>query len=268
MLKNIGVATTTYSNYSRKEAVEGISKARFKYIELASMPAYFEHFPRPEIKVDKDIVNSVLRDCEDYNLKFNCISGHTRLMKENAVENFKKVIDFANLAKVKFIITDTGEIKDKNDEKKFYADIREIGDYAKDNGVTVCIEIVWDWCSSGKVGANIIRTVNHPNIKLAYDTANVIFYGNTRPEEDLPYALEYMEFIHLKDHGSGRPKDWNFPTLGEGIIEFNKIFKILEEFKGPGSVEIELDGKKHSLSEINEAVVKSHYFLMQHGLVD
>ncbi|MHB8279594.1 MAG: sugar phosphate isomerase/epimerase family protein, partial [Candidatus Humimicrobiaceae bacterium] len=116
MKKSIAVVTSTYPNYSGKEAMEGISKAGFNYIELATAPAFFEHMPRPEIKVDKQIVDGVLKDCKDYGLTLQCIAGHTRLMKEKGVENFKKVLDFAGLAGVKYVTTDTGEVKNKDDE--------------------------------------------------------------------------------------------------------------------------------------------------------
>src|SRR5674536_337666 len=107
MKKNIGVVTSTYPNYSGKEAIEGISKAGFKYIELASAPSYFEHIPSPELKLDKEIVDSVLKDCQDDGLTLKGIAGNKRRMKENCIENFKKVFDFANLAGVKFVTTDT-----------------------------------------------------------------------------------------------------------------------------------------------------------------
>jgi L-ribulose-5-phosphate 3-epimerase len=136
MKKSIAVVTSTYAKYSGKEAMDGIAKAGFKFIELATAPAFFEHMPRPEIKVDRQIVDGVLKDCSDLGLTLQCIAGHTRLMKEDGVENFKKVLDFAGLAGVKFVNTDTGEVKNKEDENKFYNDIRIIGDYAKSKGVT------------------------------------------------------------------------------------------------------------------------------------
>ena len=268
MKKNIAVVTSTYPNYSGKEAIEGISKAGFKYIELASAPSYFEHIPRPETKLNKEIVDGVLKECKDHGLTLQCIAGHTRLMKEKGVETFKKVIDFANLAGVKFVTTDTGEVKGKDDEKKFYSDIRELGDYAKDKGITICLEMHGGWCNSGKIGAEIIKTANHTNIKLNYDTGNVVFYGNVRPEEDLQYALPYMGHVHLKDDGSGKFQDWNFPALGEGILDFDKIFELLKKFDGFGSVEIEFEGKEHSLEEINQAVKTSYDFLKKHGMVE
>ena len=267
MKKNIGVVTSTYPNYSGKEAIEGIAKAGFKFIELASAPSYFEHIPRPETKVDKEIVDSVLKECSDHGLELQCIAGHTRLMKDDSVENFKKVLDFAELAGVKFVTTDTGEVKNTDDEKKFYSDIRELGDYAGEKGITICLEMHGGWCNSGKIGAEIIKEAKHSNVKLNYDTANVTFYGNVRAEDDIQYAIPYMGYIHLKDNGSGKANDWNFPALGDGILDFDKIFGYLEEFDGPGSVEVEFEGKEHSLEEINAAVKKSFDFLKDNGWI-
>jgi len=267
MEKKIGVVTSTYPNYSRAEAIEGIAKAGFKYIELASAPSYFEHIPRPEIKVDKEIVDSVIKECKEHGLQLNCVAGHTRLMKENGVENFKKLLDFAGLAGVKYVTTDTGEVKNAEDEKKFYSDIRELGDYAKEKGITICLEMHGDWCNTGKVGAEIIKKINNPSVKLNYDTSNVTFYGDVRAEEDLKFALPYMGYVHLKDNGSGKAKDWNFPALGDGVLDFEKIFELLKYFDGPGSVEIEFDGKEYSLEEINEAVKKSFDFLKKYDWI-
>lgn len=268
MKKSIAVVSSSYRNYSAREVMEGISKAGFKYIELVSIPGTHTIMPRPEIKVDKLVVDSVVKECKQHGLTLQCIAGHCRLMKENSVEDFKKVLDFASLANVKFVTTDTGEVNGRDDEKKFYTDIREIGDYAKIKEIIVCLEMHGEWCNNGKKGAEIIKTINHPNIKLNYDTANVIFYGNVKPETDIQNALPYMGYAHLKDHGSGKLKDWNFPPLGEGIIDFEKIFKLLEKFDGPASVEIELDGKEHSITEINQAVKKSYNFLKTFNLVE
>jgi len=262
MRKEIGVVTSTYPNYNRAEAIEGISKAGFKYVELASAPDFFEHLPTPEKGVSKEVVDPVLEELKASGLTMQCIAGHTRLMKDDSVKNFKKVLDFAELAGVRFVTTDTGEVKNDDDQARFVKDIREIGDYAKSKDITVCLEMHGEWCNNGKIGASIIQKVDHPSIKLNYDTANVIFFGDTRPEEDIKNAIPYMGYVHLKDHGSGKHKDWNFPALGEGVVDFDKIFDALQDFDGPGSVEIEFDGKERALEEINEAVKKSYDFLI------
>jgi L-ribulose-5-phosphate 3-epimerase len=267
MKSKIGVVTSTYPNFSGTEAMEGISKAGFKYIELASAPAFFEHMPRPEKSTDKKVVDDLLELCKKYGLTFQTIAGHTRLMQEDSVENFKAVLDFAGLAGVRFVTTDTGEVKNADDEKKFYDDIAELADHAKDKGITICFEMHGKWCNNGRKGAEIIKTIEHPNIKLNYDTGNVILYGNTRPEEDLKYALPYMGHLHLKDHGTGKLGEWNFPALGSGVLDFDKIFDLLKDYEGPSSVEMEFEGKEHTLDEINQAVKESFEFLNKYGFV-
>jgi sugar phosphate isomerase/epimerase len=76
-----------------------------------------------------------------------------------------------------------------------------------------------------------------------------------------------MAFLHLKENGSGKFQDWNFPALGEGIIDFKKVFNLIKDYAGPISVEIEFDGKERSLEEINKAVKKSYDFLKGFGYV-
>jgi len=188
-------------------------------------------------------------------------------MQKDTLKNFKSVIDFASKADVKFITTDTGEVKDSNDEKKFYSDIEELGDYAKDKKVTICLEMHGNWCNNGSKGSKIIKTIGHPNVKLNYDTANVIMYGSTMPEGDIENAIPYMGYIHLKDHGTGKFGEWNFPALGDGVVDFDRIFDSLKEYEGPMSVEIEFDGEERELEVINNAVKKSYGFLKKYGYV-
>ncbi|MCL4384869.1 MAG: sugar phosphate isomerase/epimerase [Actinobacteria bacterium] len=266
-MKNIvSVVTSTYPKNNVLEALDGISKAGFKYVEMASAPSYFEHIlPRPELSTEADAKN-LLRLCEKYELELYAIAGHTRMMKEDTVKNFKKLIDFAKLCDVKFITTDAGEIKSDEDEKKFFKDINEIAEYAGANGITICLETHGNYCNNAKKGAEIIKKVNKNNLRLNYDTGNVMLYGGVKPEEDIQYALPYIAFIHLKDSG-GKLFEWNFPALGSGKTNFKKIFSLLKDYSGPMSVEIEYEGKDHSLKEINADVKKSYDFLKSFGYV-
>ncbi len=267
MKNTVGVVTSTYPNYGTEEALDGISGAGFEYVELATCPGFFEHIsPRPEDMQPGD-EKKVLDLCKKYGLKLQCVAAHTRMMKEDTVKNFKAVIDFASRAGVNFITTDAGEVKDSTDEKKFYSDISELAAYAKDRKVTICLEMHGNWCNTAEKGSEIIKKINHPNVKLNYDTSNVIMYGETRPERDIDKAIPYMGYLHLKDHGTGKAGEWNFPALGEGVVDFDKIFDSIKDYSGPISVEIEFDGKERKLETINEAVRKSYEFLKSYGYV-
>ena len=266
MNNKIGVVTSTYPNYNADEALAGVSAASFKYVELASAPSYFEHIlPRPEEAKESD-VQDLLKKCASYNLDLYCIAGHTRLLTENGVAKFNSVLDYANTAAVRFVTTDVGEIKVEDDKRRFYNDIAQIADYAQSKNVIVCLEMHGSWCNNGKTGAEIIQKVNHPNIRLNYDIANVSFYGGVWAVDDIKYALPYMDFMHIKEVGS-ELKKCDFPALGEGKVDFNKIMELIKDYTGPISVEIEFDGKERSLEEINTAVKKSHSFLSELGYV-
>jgi L-ribulose-5-phosphate 3-epimerase len=267
MKNKVGVVTSTYPKNNADEALEGISKAGFKYVELASAPSYFEHIlPRPEEAKDKD-VQKVLKQCKSYGLELYCIAGHTRLMTDGGKDKFKTVLDYAEKAGVSYVTTDTGEVKTEEDKEQFFSDMKEIAEYAASKNVTVCLEMHGNWCNNGKTGGEIIETIGHPNVRLNYDTGNVSLYGGVRPEKDIKHAIPYMAFLHLKENGGGL-KEWNFPALGEGNNNWKKIFKAIRNYEGPISVEIEFDGSDKTLEEINEAVKTSYLFLKEQGFVE
>ncbi len=263
----IGVVTTTYPNHGLEDALRGISKAGFGYVELTSAPAFFTHIvPNPEDMTEEDAKN-ILDLCSKYGLKVHCVAGHTRLMKENGVNNFKKVIDAAKTFGAGHVTTDTGEVKNGQDKQRFFSDMAQIADYAQDKGITVCLEMHGDWLNTGAIGAEVIGKIGHPNIRLNYDTANVMFYGGVKAEQDMVNALPYLGFVHLKERAGGL-KEWNFPAPGEGNLDFNKIFEILKDYQGPMSVEIEFDGSEKSLEEIDAAVIKAYDFLKKSGYAE
>lgn len=267
MNRKIGVVTTTYAHFSVEEAVAGILKAGFKYVELATVPDFVDHIlPRPEEMKNKD-VNKILDTYREKHLEIYCIAAHERLMKEDAISNFKKVIDIAKLLGVSYITTGTGNVSTEDDKKRFYKEIKILGDYADTKNIMLCLEVHGNWCKNGKMASEIVKNINYPNIKVNYDTGNVILYGDTRPEEDIKYALPYIGFMHLKDKRGGY-NIWDFPALGEGEVDFDRIFELIKDYGGPISVEIEFDGKEHSLDEINSAVKKSYNFLRSFGIVN
>ena len=266
MNNKIGVSAAIYDKFGIEEAFNSIKEIGFQYIELGYAENYFDTMiKKPEEMSHKDIDN-INRLSNKYGVQVYALSVFFYLMHENAASRLKKVIDVAASLNASTIVTDTGDIGPDEEAKKqiFYKEASEIADYARSKNINICFEIHGGWHSNGKQGAEIIKTINHPNIRLNYDTANVIFFDGGNPEEDLAYAIPYMSFMHLKDKIGGAGV-WNFPALGDGEINFIKIFKMLKDYDGPISVEIELPGKTHTLEEVNAAFRKSYDFLKQNG---
>jgi len=76
-----------------------------------------------------------------------------------------------------------------------------------------------------------------------FDTANIYYYNEgTDSVTELAKALEHVASVHLKDT-DGLPKSLNFPVLGQGVVDFPEVFRLLGErgFTGPYTLELEGD---------------------------
>jgi L-ribulose-5-phosphate 3-epimerase len=242
-LKNkIGCSTNSYHEFGLEAALKGIAAAGFEYVELTAVKDYTEHV-KPEC-MDKKDIEKVLALLRQHGLKPMSLSGHSDLTDKNGIELFKKRIDFAKAVGVGVVNTGPGEIESESGKERFFENIGEIAEYAAAREVTIALETHGDLLGTGKASAEVIKKIGLPNVRINYDTGNVIFYGGVRPEEDIREALPYIAHIHLKDKIGG-VKVWNFPPLGEGEIDFPVIFEALSSggYKGPISAEIEVTGK-------------------------
>ena len=264
--KMIGAFMGDYFNYSIIDSVEGIKKAGYKYIELCS---YTNLLPNPLDLTDNDIENltRILSDNKINALSWYYYKGGKGIFKpEEVLNQFKRMLEIADFLKINHITTDADEVTDIADEKEFYKYINDVGDMASDFGIKISLDIHGSWFCNGKKASRIIKKINNPNVGINYCTGNAIYYGNSKPEEDIKYAIPYLFKVHIKD-SSGIFQDYNFPALGEGKVDFSKIFNELKDFSGPYIAELELCNKGEPLSEINHAFKKSYDFLNNMNLI-
>jgi len=122
-----------------------------------------------------------------------------------------------------------------------YEALTRAGDAAARHGVTIVLETHPDLGTNGAVAAVTMRAVNHPNVRVNWDPANVYYYNeNCDGRREFDLALPYVAAVHLKDTGGGFHA-WDFPALGEGVVDFGYILGRLKEtgFRGPCTMEIE-----------------------------
>ena len=238
----IGCSTNCYHGFDLDTALRGIAGAGFKYVELTAVKDYTEHVA-PE-RMTRENRRSLLNKLKDHRLTPMSLSGHSNLASREGVELFKKRVDFAGEIGVGVVNSGPGEVETDDGAKAFFSLIDVVAEHAADAGVIVALETHGDLMGSGKAGAEIIRKIGSPWVRLNYDTGNVIFYGGVKPEDDIAAGLPYLAHVHLKDKKGG-VKVWDFPPLGMGEIDFSRIFKTLAEgrYTGPISVEIEVLGK-------------------------
>ncbi len=253
----IAVNTVTYLPYSLDEALRGIRAAGFRCVEIASIPGVCQHIP---LDMGDTAIKALKEKLASLGLKLCSLSSHTDLTSKEGSRLAMQAINLASRLEVSIVTTAVGGPSNENeDESLFLENIPEIADYARRNRVVLALEIHGTLTSTGKKSLGLIRKVNHPNVKINYDTGNSLYFAGTSPYEDLMEALPEVAHIHLKDKIGGR-RVWNFPPIGTGEIDFRRILDSLStaNFSGPMSIEIEFTEKGWpSLTEVDDAVVVS-----------
>lgn len=125
-----------------------------------------------------------------------------------------------------------------------YERLRGAGDAAKAHGVIIGLETHPDLGTNGAVQVETMQAVNHPNIRVNFDTANITYYNeNTTAVDELKKSIDYVATVEFKDHTGGL-ETWDFPVLGKGIVDIPAIIAMLREKGYSGPVTLEFEGTK------------------------
>lgn len=264
MLNQLAINSNTYSGFTLEEALKGASAAGFTKIELAAV----EHTPHVLATMSETELSEVKALLKKYGMTVVGIGAHSNVMTADGIENLLRSISLTEVFNCDYIITGTGDAHDDSDviedEKRLVENLAPILEKCKQSGKILALETHGNNFATGKALKQLAANFDY-EVKINYDTGNVIFYGDTSPYEDLEASVDQVAFIHLKDK-LGENKEWNFPAIGKGNIDFTRIFLILEQahFKGPISVEIEFTPEgPSSLKEVDEAVKQSFDYLKQ-----
>lgn len=256
--------TNSYHTHTLNEALEGIAAAGFKYVELSAVERWTEHVPLDASAGDvADLKARLAR----LGLTPLSLSGHSDLTTAHGLEVGRKAIELCNRLGIPLMNTAIGGHYSEDENKDaFMNNVHELADYAALHHITVGLEVHGDIMASGALSVLLMQEIGRANVGINYDTANCIFYGGVQAVDDLRVTAPYLVHVHLKDKIGGK-KEWNFPAIGEGEVDFAAIFALLEEigYSGPLSVEIEFQGEPFpSLEEVNRSMAVSYRTL--HGL--
>ena len=149
--------------------------------------------------------------------------------------------------------------------------LREVGDVAAASGVTVVLETHPDLVTNADVGLQTMQAVDHPNIRINFDTANIHYYNrDVDTTKQLEKVIGKVAAVHLKDT-TGRYRTWDFPALGSGIVDFPSVFKLLGDrgFAGPCAIELEgTEGLERDEAAQLEYVADSVRYLKRIGAME
>lgn len=261
MADRLAVSTNTYHSYSFEEALAGIAAAGFTSVELSSVPGWTEHVLRASTEQD---LHDVAKLVSSFGLEAISLSGHSDLASDEGIGEFRKALGIAARLGIRWVTTSTGghdassEGTIEEQRAFFLSRIRPLAQEAAADGIAICLETHGGVSATGALAAQLVEEIGAPNVGINYDTANVIFYGHVRPEEDIVAAAPYVNHLHIKDQIGG-PGVWNFPQIGTGEVDFAPIFAALEKvgFAGPCSIEIEFQGEPWPPLDVVETTLRN-----------
>jgi len=119
--------------------------------------------------------------------------------------------------------------------------LRRAGQAAAEAGLTIVLETHPELVTNGDVALDTMRRIDHPNVRINFDTANIYFYNEgLAAVSELQKIAPFVAAVHLKDTDGGY-RHWHFPALGEGVVDFPGVFAALDAagFEGVYTLEIE-----------------------------
>lgn len=235
------VSTIAYDGYDLDTAFQGIAGAGAEYVELAYSEAYTAAVT--EDSFSKEAAEDVRKSLRAAGLSCLCLAAHTDMSLAGSVDKFKLRIDFAKNLGADYIVSTAGPIANRD---QFLKNIKELGDYAGEAGLTICLENMGDGqpniIDSAAPAVELIKEINRESVKINYDFANLLPHlrEQLRPEDDYKIALPETGYIHLKDAAKYENGNWYFPAIGDGMVDFKTILPALAVHPKPIPLSLEL----------------------------
>jgi sugar phosphate isomerase/epimerase len=254
--------TNTYHTYGLDDALAGIAGAGYRHVELSAVPGWTEH-------VQLNGTDELRRKLETNGLTPVSLSAHSDLTTNDGLDHGVRAVRWAADFGIPIVNTAIGGHASKEEsEKAFLDNVGALADAADHAGVVVALEIHGDIMASGEKTLPLLERIGRDSIKVNYDTANVEFYSGSKAVDDLPTIAPHLAHVHLKDTTGGKG-NWDFPALGTGVVEFERVLDILRQagYTGPYSVELEFQGEPWPpLEDVNDAMRRSYEHLSRLGL--
>lgn len=263
----IAVNSNCYHGYPIEDAIAGIKAAGFHYIELTATKGWTEHvFPDQSFARLLEIQDLL----EQNDLVPFAMSGHTNLMDTDRIGDFVSNIRLAHFFGCDYIVSSIGEahLEDQAvvSNEVVAEHIKGLVPYLERYDMCLVLEVHGDH-GTGVILKEICQLVGSSRVLVNYDTANAIFYGDVNVPKDFAACMDQIGYVHLKDK-AGEHKEWNFPALGRGYVEFPELFKLMDDGDNlsPYSIEIEFtESGAKDLAEIHQAVMDSAAYLRAQG---
>lgn len=265
----------TYGRFGATAAIDLLPEIGIQWIELPiknhGMPSFFKEEPVLTDGSTPAVIFALKEQIYESGLKVsscNITSGNP--LESGVADRTVKKLKLAHQLGANLVVAGGGEISSDADWPRLIQNLRQIANIAEQLGIVYCCETHPGTCQNAATMMELIERVDHPNLRINFDTGNIFYYNNKVDLFDqMNQVADSIAHVHLKDTNGGF-EDWHFPALGAGgAVDFAKVRTLLEkiQFSGPCSIELEgIQGEPElSLEETHQRVVDSVEHLKSTG---
>lgn len=261
--KNWPIGICTWSlKMEIDEAADIISLLGINYVHLALLPAiqgngynYLSVVNDHNWKISSTMINFPQ---EDYSSLDSIRQTGGIIPDEYWAENHNLIlqsIDLTEALRAKYLSMHAGFLdhSDPENKNKFYERINLIADEAESKNVTFLIETGQESADDLKT---FLETLDHPNIGINYDPANMILYNKDNPLDSLKILAPWIKHIHIKDAIRTKNEgEWGEEVVwGNGEVGGKKFIDALNKINYQGSLAIEREAGDSRAEDIKLAI--------------
>jgi len=225
MNRIVSVSTMAFDGYSLEVALDELAALGVRHVEPASVDKIFQHLVEADFC---DTRAAWLRDqLAARRLACLSLSAHMDLTGPDSVERFHRRLAFARNVGARCVNSIAGPA---GKLEEFRKNIVTIADRARDLGVMIALENHGDLLDREQQVLDFIREVNHPAVRVNYDTGNAWYYskGAINPVEELALLAPVVAHVHVKT-----PKIVDgllrWVALGDGELDLPGLAQVLKE---------------------------------------
>ncbi len=271
--------------YSLFEAIDLFAQIGLEGIEIiVQTDGYQCGIP---LDAPMDYVREVREKADAAGLKVSGLTPYMNLYnspdeeeRRQACRELERVIDMAVILGAGFVRIYGGKLVDGEDDpgdvklSQLIKSMRECGDYAKPHGICLCLENHFGTMTTTAARtAQVVRAIDHPNVGILYDQANIAFFPAEEYREAIALQKDKIFYVHCKDlvYRGGVARKPKFTMVshvneedrtvysrvpGEGILDWPGILKELKEsgYDGWVSMEYERRWQPQDLPEAHEGM--------------
>ena len=238
-----GASPGCFANFDPRTDYARMVRAGLRHIEVLAVGAAHFSSLAPE-EMDATAVQDLLGSLRTAGLAPMSASVAAPLHDAAGLALLKRRLDFARQLGVPVAQAGAGEARDAQERLTLLRHLAAAGDYAATLGLVLALEIHPGLTVSGHAARTLMDELDHPHVRINYDTGNIVFYTDLDPAEDVEEIAPFVAHVHLKDKGTRQQRVWDFVPIGQGVVNFPRITAVLREaeFRGPYSLELELPG--------------------------